>query len=77
MAGKIPEGFIGISRVIFKNSSICIGCETWFDDEVPRRQDLVRIGDEEQGFCDLHPECIERALEKGALYYPEEQDDAN
>jgi|RhiMetdeSRZDD1v2_1073273.scaffolds.fasta_scaffold1925884_2 hypothetical protein len=79
MAGIVPDGFIatGFTRIMIRNDSFCCGCEQWFDDEVPRRQDLVRIGDEENGFCDYHPECIEKGLEKGLLYYPKEHDDAN
>jgi len=37
----------------------------------------MSVGDEEKGFCDFHPECIEKAFEKGLLYHPEEHDDAN
>jgi hypothetical protein len=39
------------------------------DEERPR---LVRIGKEKDGWADFHPECIEKALEKGILYYKEE-----
>ena len=58
----------GFSPFKIKNNSFCGGCDKWFDEDVPRRKDLVRIGDEEKGFADFHPECIEKALQKGILY---------
>lgn len=57
MDGFIPEGY---TRIRITNNSFCGGCLEWFtEDERPR---LVRIGDEEEGYADFHPECIEKAL---------------
>jgi hypothetical protein len=67
MEDFIPTGY---TRIRITNNSFCGGCEKWFEDE--ERPRLVRIGKEKDGWADFHPECIEKALEKGILYYKEE-----
>ena len=57
------------SRVVIKNNSLCLVCGEWFDEK--ERAELVRIGDEEKGYIDLHKECIEPAFAMGLIYHIE------